>query len=235
MNKTITTYYKKSINGIVTTRKVEFKLSEAGVKVTLDGTDEGHLTLSAFNTLLNALKDRKKIDSEVIKAAEKGTTTSLSRHTDNCILRAFGSLEKLLKKADKEKAFKRDNIVFSFEWKKKQYQLSCVPKYALGKDGQEFIVFKNLDCNAIVALKRKQKANKTDVASSDSEIEYIVAGKLSSKAYNAGTKSLQAKELESLTKRILNSYFNGMSWSKALELCKRCKKYSGISLPASLK
>ena len=236
----LTIKYTRKVADIKIVRTVIFTEADNYISINLDGNTVGNMAIETYNTLYNAIKTRRKIDNVLIKEindARKAEKVKVESYVDNCAIRAFQALEKFVKKADKQKAFKRSNIVFSYTWKENNYVLSCVPKYSLSSDGYEYIIFRGLDCNSIVAIKRKEKANRTDttVNAGDSEIEYVVRGKLSSKAFNAGTRNLQAMELEGLTKAILNSYFNGMGWNQAYELCKRCKKFDAIAFPAALK
>ena len=236
----LTIKYARKVADITINRTVIFSATNDCVSISLDGNLVGNMAIESYNTLYTAIKSRKKIDNVLIKEindARQADKVKVESYVDNCAIRAFQALEKFVKKADKQKAFRRENIVFSYLWKDNNYVLSCVPKYSLSSDGYEYIIFRGLDCNSIVALKRKDKANRTDTAinAGDSEIEYIVRGKLSAKAYNAGSRNLQAMELEGLTKTILNSYFNGMSWNQAYELCKRCKKFDAIAFPVALK
>lgn len=240
----VLSYVRKS-GDITITRKVDFKEVTNGIDISLsqlDGsyTHAGLLDNNSFDALLEKVNKRETVDSDFLKALNDKLPAGklkITAYPDNCIVRAFNAYLSALKKEDKEKAFNENNIVFKYKDREKNYTLACIPKYAISKSGKEFIVFRGIDCNSIIAIARKYKACVTDIHNKidDSEIEYIVTGKLVATNYNANTRDLQASKLASLTKTILNSYFNGKSWKECYDLCSKCKEFTSITLPAPLK
>lgn len=240
----VLSYVRKS-GDITITRKVDFKTVDNGIDVSLSQLDgsfihAGLLDNNSFDALLEKVNKREAVDAPFLKALNDKLSAEkikITAYPDNCIVRAFNAYLSQLKKEDKEKAFNENNIVFKYKDKEKDYTLACVPKYAISKSGKEFIIFKGIDCNAVIAIARKYKACVTDIHTKidDSTVEYIVCGKLTATNYNANTRNLQASKLAGLTKTILNSYFNGKSWKECYDLCSKCKEFTSITLPAPLK
>lgn len=216
-----------SKNGVKVERVATVYLNESGFyKLALNGKEEvGTISTAIMEGLKaheEALATLKKADIELLNEQKIGAF-GVDGHLDNCLVRGFNAYIAKLKAEKKMKDFEGDNIIFRFKEKNTEYKLACTPKYA-EYNGNKFIIFKQIDNNAIVAL--------TEL---DGKLKYIIKGRLGVKAYNGAFKNLQASKLEAFTRTVLNSYFNGKTFNECIELCQKCSKYGSIAIPACLK
>ena len=218
--------YTVTKDGVKVLRVTTIYSDKKGYRLALDGKEEiGYVhseIMEALKCYEEALTPLKKKDIEPINE-RVSHGFKLDEYVDNCLVRGFNAYIAKLKADKRLKDFEGDNIVFRFKENEIEYKFACQPKYCEHK-GSKYIVFKQLDNNAIVALTER-----------DNKLTYIVRGRLKDNAYNGAFKNLQAEKLKALTTTVLNSYFNGKTFEQCIELCKKCKKYDTISIPACLK
>ena len=157
---------------------------------------------------------REKL-AESLEKRERLTSEIVSSiSSDTC--KVYRYYLSLAKEKDKRERFERSGVKFMY----KGVELRFLPKHAVDA-GVEYILFKSITGDATLCLKRDN----------DSFIMGVLA--------RGGKAAVLKKDLVELTRpllaKLMNDTFNGMTWTRVMELCKEVEKFGTCAVPKALK
>ena len=120
------------------------------------------------------------------------------------------------KEQDKKERFERSGVKFVY----KGVELRFLPKHAIDA-GCEFILFKAITGDATTYLKRDN--------------ETFSIGVLAKGGKSAILKDDIVELTRPLLLKLMNDTFNGLTWSRVLELCREVEKFGTCTVPKALK
>ena len=188
--------------------------------------NKGEEIKTAYKVDVNVNKTLTVNGMPVNDAAREALTKSLEKRerltseiassisADTC--KVYRYYLSLAKEKDKRERFERSGVKFMY----KGVELRFLPKHAVDA-GVEYILFKSITGDATLYLKRDN----------DSFTMGVLA--------RGGKSAVLKRDLVELTRpllaKLMNDTFNGMSWTKVIELCKEVEKFGTCAVPKALK